>query len=67
MKILAKNNRKTTFPLLRPAPAGPQALDASGYACLVSAVALTSASWAEVLASFSLEDSVGAQPIVSFF
>jgi len=70
MKMLAKNNRKTTLPVLRPSPGGPQPPDASAYLCLVSALALTSASLAEVLASFSLlrswtlRDAVGDQPIV---
>lgn len=69
MRMLAKNNRKTTLPELSekllPSPGGPQPPAASAYLLLLSALALTSASLAAALASFSsLGDSFGAQPIV---
>ena len=68
MKMLAKNNRKTTLPVLSPevipSPDGPQPPDASAYVCLLSVVALNSASWVEFLASFSsLGAAGGGQPI----
>lgn len=64
MKMLAKNNRKTTLPVLSPSPGGPQPPDASAYLCLLSVVALASASLVELLASFSsLGAAGGGQPI----